>query len=239
MPVSSGGSGVPGDSGRLYPWQVDHYFVRGGPNDPVVQTAQALGTLPATLGTFSFNSTLTLPPVPGAQPALNRTMAINLTGTNSGGIYIGTIPQGSWIVSVEFFVYTAFTGGAGQSIGVGYVAETADTAYPTTFTGVVAGINGSGAGTGPPAGLFGGAQPALAPAAGSGYAAITSQAFNYGPGNATTASALQLASLTDINLYVFTGGALTGTGASASVASASAFTAGCAAVRVSFTGLEG
>lgn len=234
---------TPGDSARLMSRHTTTYFVRGGPNDPVLSTAEATGTLPATLGTFSFNSRFTAPPNPGTQtpPAVPsmRSQTINLTVANTGGIFIGTIPQGAWIHAVQFFVYTAFTGGAGQSIGVGYTRTDADITYGTTaFTGILGAINGSGAATGPPAGLFGGEKPVLTAVTGDGYTTITSQAFNYGPGNGTTGSALQLASLGDINMYVFTGGALTGT-TSASAATAAAFTAGCAAVRISYTGLEG
>lgn len=237
---------TPGDSARLFPRHTTHYFVRGGPNDPVLATAEAAGTLPATLGTFSFNSKFTAPPNPGTQtpPAVPapRPMTINLTVANTGGIFIGTIPQGAWIHAVQFWVYTAFTGGAGQSIGVGYTRTDADITYGTTaFTGILGAINGSGAGTGPVAGLFGGEKPTITAqnSAGDGYAANTSQAYNFGPGNGVTGSAIQLASLGDINLYVFTGGALTGTLGTASVATAAAFTAGCAAVRISYTGLEG
>jgi hypothetical protein len=235
-------TGTVGDSARLFPWQVPGYFVRGGPNDPVLPTTTAVGTLPAAGGTFTFNSVATYPPVAGQ--AANRSMTINLTTANIGGIFIGTIPKGAWIIATQFFVYTAFTGGAGQAIGVGYVTASTDTTYPPTMTGYLGTINGSGAATGPPAGLFGGEKPVLAVVAGDGYTAITSQGFQMGPGNGTTGSGAQLASLDDINLYVFTSGAVTGTGASISAAAtgaagASPFTAGCAAVRVSYTGLEG
>ena len=30
---------------RLYPWQAKHYLVRGGPNDPVIQTGGTQGAL--------------------------------------------------------------------------------------------------------------------------------------------------------------------------------------------------
>lgn len=233
------GSGTPGDLARQYPWQVDHYIQRGGFNDPVLPTAQAFGTVPSTLGIFSFNSVFTAPPYPGVSPPAVRNESINLTVANTGGIYIGTIPQGAWIISVSFFVYTAFTGGAGQSIGVGYIRVPDDTAYPTAFTGVIGSINGSGAGTGPPAGLFGGEKPVVTAVAGDGYTTITSIGFQMGPGNGTTGSASQLASLQDINLYAFTAGAVTGTGATISAATAAAFTAGSAAVRVDFTGIPG
>lgn len=114
---------TPGTNARLFPWQVKHYIQRGGPNDPV---AQASGGPPVTSGgSLSFNSSLTFPPIPGTQtpPAvpLPRVMSLGsstgvftaATGgiltSNNGGIYVGTIPGGSWIDNTEIYCYTAIT----------------------------------------------------------------------------------------------------------------------------------
>ena len=68
---------TPGKSARLFAWQMSHYIVRGGPNDPVLP---ATGGPPVTTGgVFSYNSVLTVPPTPGAQPAEPVTQTINST----------------------------------------------------------------------------------------------------------------------------------------------------------------
>jgi hypothetical protein len=78
--------------------------------------------------------TLTLPPVPGTQSPPNlpipRVQTMLSTGTltaatgtlasNNGGLYIGTIPGGAWIDSVEIFCYAALSGGSATSVGIFY-----------------------------------------------------------------------------------------------------------------------
>lgn len=117
---------------RLYPWQVKHYITHGGPNDPV---AQATGGPPVTgAGVLSWNSTLTLPPLPGTQTPPNvplpRVQSLNSGGTltvttavmatSTGGIYVGTIPGGAWIDDVEIYCYAALAGGTSTSVGLFY-----------------------------------------------------------------------------------------------------------------------
>ena len=117
---------------RLYPWQTKHYLCRGGPFDPVIQTAGTQGSL--TGGYLQVATSITLPPVPGTQtpPAvpLPRVQSQISTGTltattgtlasNTGGVYLGTIPGGAWIDSVEIYCYTALSGGTATSVGVFY-----------------------------------------------------------------------------------------------------------------------
>lgn len=114
----------PGTGARIFPWQVKHYIQRGGPNDPVTQ---ATGGPPVTgLGSLSWNSVLTLPPIPGTQTPPNvpepRTMTMLTPGAahvattgiltgNTGGILVGTIPGGAWIQNVEIYCYTTPTFG--------------------------------------------------------------------------------------------------------------------------------
>jgi hypothetical protein len=40
--------------------------------------------------------------------------------TSTGGLYVGTIPGGSWIDSVEIYCYTALAGGTSTSVGLFY-----------------------------------------------------------------------------------------------------------------------
>ena len=115
---------------RLYPWQTKHYLVRGGPYDPVIQTSGNAGSL--TGGYLNVANSVTLNPIPGTQtpPAvpLPRVQSQNSGGSfststaaltsNTGGVYIGTIPGGSWIESVEAFCYTTLSGGTSVSWGI-------------------------------------------------------------------------------------------------------------------------
>lgn len=121
---------VAGDSARQFPWQMTHYIVRGGPNDPVLPSGGGSN------GIFGFNSTLILPPVPGTQtpPAVPapRNMSI------ATGILIGTIPIGAWIVKVQVAILTVFNAGTTNVLTVGTVA--ANTAYaslPGTLNNLV------------------------------------------------------------------------------------------------------
>jgi hypothetical protein len=230
MPISSGGSGIAGDSARLFPWQVSHYIVRGGPNDPVLQTTPAVPAVQTGGGTLSFNSTVILGPVPGQQPALNRTMTLNSTGTltagqlttNTGGIYIGTIPQGAWILDVGLFCYAALSVGTSTSVGVFYTNEPGDLTYPPPTLNLLGYITTPAANT------------TYGVKSGSGITAFTAVNAAVGPtglGNAAVAGGIAaLASLSDIDLYVasFLVG---GTGTASST--------GCFACLVEFTGLEG
>lgn len=130
-------TGFAGSLFRLYPWQVKHYLIRGGPFDPVIQSGGTQGSL--TGGFLNVTSTITLPPIPGTQtpPAvpLPRVQSMVSTGTltattgtlasNSGGFYLGTIPGGAWIESVEIYCYTTLSGGTSTSVGIFY-AESQD-----------------------------------------------------------------------------------------------------------------
>jgi len=134
-------TGFSGSLFRLYPWQTKHYIARGGPLDPSIQ---ATGGPPVTGGgVLSWNSVVTLPPIPGTQtpPAvpLPRVQSINSTGTYTtttgilatsvGGVYIGTIPGGAWITNVQIYCYTLLSGGTSTSVGVFYApANTAGAA---------------------------------------------------------------------------------------------------------------
>lgn len=127
-------TGFAGQQARLFPWQMKHYLVRGGPFDPAFQTAGVAGSL--TGGYLQVAQTITLPPVPGSMAGtpppipLPRVQSQISTGTyttttgvlatNTGGVYIGTIPGGSWIQSVEIFCYTALSAGTATSVGVFY-----------------------------------------------------------------------------------------------------------------------
>lgn len=224
MPVSSGGSGLPGDSARLFAWQMDHYAVRGGPNDTVAQTTPASpvnSAAPTGGGSVSWNSVLTLGPVPGQQPATPRSMSLSSAGTfaagqltgNTGGILLLTIPQGSWIQDVEVYCYTAPAGAT--TFGVFYVPTPTDLTYPPATLNLLAAIATPTAGT-----LYG-------LKSGSGVTAfgVLQATTALGPGTPVTGAVNQLASLSDIDVYavLYTGTA----------------TAGCFAVEVNFTGLEG
>lgn len=228
MPVTIGGTNIVGDSARLFQWQMVHYLVHGGPNDPVIQSASPPTNTAGQGGYLAWNTSVVLPPVPGTQtpPAvpLPRVQSIISAGTagatmanNTGGVYIGTLPQGSWLESIEAYLYTAFTGAT--NFGVYYAPAGSFSAanspgfQPQTVFQLV---SFTGAGT-----------------ANTIYSTDAIDAANktawtaapgVGPGNATAASAGQLASLGDIDLYF-----LVTTTASA----------GTAAVRVKFTGLEG
>ncbi|TAL08281.1 MAG: hypothetical protein EPO02_13340 [Nitrospirae bacterium] len=137
---------VAGEGARIFPWQVKHYFQRGGPNDPV---AQSTGGPPVTgAGILSWNSTVTLPPIPGTQtppaiplprtqtmltPGAVHTAATGTLTSNTGGIYVGTIPGGSWIQNVELYCYTAPTFGGTtpfDSVGLFYANANASGAAP-------------------------------------------------------------------------------------------------------------
>lgn len=212
---------VAGDTARQFPWQMSHYMMRGGPNDPVL--AATPSPTPTTGGVFSWNSVLTLGPVPGTQtpPAvpLPRTMTIQTTGSgNVGGILIGTISQGSWITNLQFAIYTAFTGGTPF---IGVYGVPANTAYPPTFstTNVNAAFTATsgiiGQVTGAAAGLF--ASPA-----GNGFGALSGNT-GFGP---------CLAATQDVDIYVYISG-------STNAGSAGAAVAGSASVWLEFTGLEG
>lgn len=125
-------TGFAGSLFRLYPWQTKHYLVRGGPFDPVIQTSGLAGSL--TGGYLQVATSITLGPVPGTQTPPNvplprvqsqistgaLTVATGVLGSNNGGVYIGTIPGGAWIDSVEMFVYTALSGGSATSVGIFY-----------------------------------------------------------------------------------------------------------------------
>ena len=211
----------PGKSARLFATQQSHYIVRGGPNDPVLP---ATGGPPVTTGgMFSYNSVLTVPPVPGAQPATPQSQTINSTTgattaatitTNNGGIYIGTLPAGAWITMIQVYVYTTFSGGTNDTIAL--AAAIADTPYPvatlqnlvtmTAFTGGV--LYGAPSGTG---------------------ATAFATAVGLGPGSGAASAAGRTATQ-DMDLYLVTYLAA-GTG--------TAFTAGSASIMIEFTGLEG
>lgn len=231
MPVTIGGTNVPGDSARLFQWQMVHYLVHGGPNDPVIQSSSP--PVQATPGYLGWNTVVTLPPIPGTQtpPAvpLPRVQQIGSTGTvggtatlssNNGGIYIGTIPQGSWIESVEVFSYIPFAGGTSLAGGVFYA--------PADTQGAAPGFQ--------PATLFSlayliafmGTNTLYSTETSVGATAFTTVSVQKGPGTGT-AGAGQLASLGDIDLYYVV----------ANTAGQASLTNGSVAVRVKFTGLEG
>lgn len=174
-----------GDSARLFPWQMSHYIVRGGVNDPVQPSASNAG------GIFSFNSTFLAPPIPGASPAVSRAMSIGLTGTLIGGILIGTIPQGAWITGVGIFSYTSWAGGSAGAIGLGYAA--ANSPYPPT-------LNTLATSTLLTANVL---QQTPTPAGVTGSTSFTSisQVFGLGP---------QAAVSNDIDVYVFLAASLIG-----------------------------
>lgn len=122
---------------RLYPWQTKHYLLRGGPFDPVIQSGGIQGAL--TGGYLNVANPVTLNPIPGTQTPPNlplpRVQSMVSTGTltvttgtlasNTGGIYLGTIPGGAWIESVEIYCYVTLSGGTSTSVGIFY-AESQD-----------------------------------------------------------------------------------------------------------------
>ncbi len=136
-----------GDSARQFPWQMSHYIVRGGPNDPTVPSASGAG------GILSFNGTITVPPVPGVQPALGRTetlIATTASGTsslttNNGGVLLGVIPAGSWIVDLQLYCFAALSGGTATTIG--FYAVNANSSYPQASVTPLAYITSPGATT--------------------------------------------------------------------------------------------
>lgn len=244
-----------GDGARLFPWQMVHYIVHGGPNDP--SNAQltylnppgsaAGGYLDAwqTIGGVTSLNYVTVPPVPGSQtpPAIpiprsqsmwggtTAALAAGLTSvtiTNGGGVYCGTLPKGAWVDSVDMFVYATFTGNAGTVVDVGLFYAPANT------------VSTTGPGYGPPllfplAFITGGgtANTLYSTEAVGGVSAFTSAGtLNLGPGIGTTVNtAGQLASMSDIDLYFVAFGLSTSQG--------TALATGSAAIRVKFTGLEG
>jgi len=245
MAITQGGSGVPGNVARQFNWQMDHYAVRGGPNDPVAQTAASSpvnSAYPATGGSLSYTSAFTYPPVPGVTPATPRNMVLYANGsvtsglmtgnTASSGLLLLTIPKGSWIQNVELYTYTTLAGSA--SLGVFYVPASLDLVYP-------AGNTAANALSGPMYLLAAQAAPAQGVLYSLKTATGISTAFGtlpsapqlpLGPGTAQNVSGTaavnqgQLASCDDINIYV----AAYGTGAP---------TAGCFSVMINFTGIEG
>jgi hypothetical protein len=131
---------VAGDGARIFPWQVKHYVQRGGPNDPA---AQSTGGPPVTgAGILSWNSTVTLPPIPGTQtppalplprvqtmgtPGATHVAATGILTGNTGGIFIGSIPGGSWIDGIEIYCYTVPTfAGTTPFTAVGIFYQTAN-----------------------------------------------------------------------------------------------------------------
>lgn len=232
-----------GDSARQFPWQVTHYIMRGGQNDPV---SPATGGPPvSTGGILSFNSTQVLPPIPGAQPAVQRVQTINSTTgattnntitTNNGGVLIGTIPQGAWIISMQVAILTAFSGGTNDTIGIAYSVAGAASLAANNFAPATLGILGllksAQYGT---AGLYG--VPTSNAATIIGFTGAFNSAPGLGPGTgvaglgpAGTSNVSQLASLSDIDIYAVTYLAAGG---------GTAFTAGSLALIIEFSGLEG
>jgi hypothetical protein len=131
-------TGFAGTNARLFPWQTKHYIIRGGPFDPAIPSTGTAGSLLGgylnILNAASQPNQITLPPVPGTQSPPNipipRVQNVLSTGTftastavlatNTGGVYIGTIPGGSWIESVEMFCYLYTASGTATSFGVFY-----------------------------------------------------------------------------------------------------------------------
>lgn len=195
-------TGFAGSVFRLLPWQAKHYITRGGAFDPA---AQATGGPPVTGGgILSWNSVVTLPPIPGTQTPPNvplpRVQQLNSTGTltattgilatSVGGIYVGTVPGGAWITDVEIFCYTALSGGTSTSVGLFYApANTAGAApgfQPATLW-VLGYITTPAAGT-----VYGsgrtGAQTNAVTSAGGQAAALTG--YQVGPGSFSAAQVL-------------------------------------------------
>lgn len=236
MPVSSGGSGVPGNQARQLSIQADHYFVRGGPNDPVLQTGPTIPAAQTGGGSLSWNSQVTLGPVPGQ--SANRTMGLHSAGTltggqltgNTGGLLIGTIPQGGWIDSIQLQCLQALAGGTDVSVGLFYCLNSTALVYPPPTLNLLAYI------TSPAANIIysvmSGAAAAVtaftAVLGAGGTAGATGTPV--GPGNPTAAGIGQLASLGDIDLYL----------ASFLIAGGgTANTAGVYSARINFSGLQG
>lgn len=208
-------------------------------------------TTPAGVTSQNF---VTLPPLPGiptgsVQPGyipLPRTqsmgagsgiggvgMSASLTSVtgNAGGVYLGTIPQGAWIDSIEMFIYAGFTAPGGVTdIGIFYAQAGAysssntagqqpGTVYPLAFL-----TGGGAAGTLYSTELANGSKTAFTSTGGT-------TAPNVGPGLGTSNFTIgSLASISDIDLYFCVYG--TGT-------ASSGLTTGSAAVRIEFSGLGG
>lgn len=236
MPISSGGSGVPGNQARQYPWQVDHYIIRGGPNDPTLQTGPVLPAAQVGGGVISWNSQVTLGPVPGQ--SANRTMGLNSTGTlaggqltgNTGGILLGTIPQGAWIDSIQLQCLAALSVGTSVQMGLFYCLNSTDLVYPPPTLNLLAYIT-SPAANAVYSVMSGAATAVLAFTAvlGAGTTAGTT-GTPIGPGNPTAAGIGQLASLGDIDIYAATF-LIAGAGTASST--------GVFSARVNFSGSQG
>lgn len=227
MPVSSGGSGVPGNQARQLSIQADAYFVRGGPNDPVLQTTPVVPATPSGGGSLSWNSQVTIGPVPGQ--TANRTMGLHSAGTltggqltgNTGGIFIGTIPQGAWLIDMQLMCYTGLGGGTDLSVGLFYALNSTSLVYPVPTLNLLAYI------TSPATGTMYGVKTTLGQTL---FTAANAAPGPTGPGN-PVAGIAQLASLGDIDIYL----------ASFLIAGGgTANTAGCYAAWIDYTGgLEG
>jgi hypothetical protein len=257
---------VGGDSARLFPWQMVHYIVHGGPNDPsplptTQGTPTALFTGVSAAGTAdgcylsAWKTTgagvtsvnfITVPPLPGSVapppyipiPRTQQMFGGTGTGaaiaaaatsvtTNAGGVYLGTVPQGAWMDSVDYYVYSAFSGNNGTCFAAGVFYAQANaynssntpgyqpaTVYPIAF------VSGGGA-----------ANTLYSTETGQATAFTNTQTSNLGPGIGQSAfTAGSLASVSDIDLYfiVFCAGTST-----------TNLATGSAAVRIKFTGLEG
>lgn len=245
---------VTGSSARLFDWQMVHYIVHGGPNDPTKPTSTTTtitnpantdgGYLSALVSTSTGTATnfITVFPIPGsqtppAQPLPRSQMMFGGSGAGSapaagltsvtnnfGGVYLGTVPQGAWVDSVDMFVYIGFTGGTQilASIGVYYCQANA---YNTNTTGYVPSTMY------PIAFLSGGcaANTLYSTETGLATAFTSNNTQNLGPGiGSTTFTAGSLASMSDIDLYFIAYGT-----------ASTSLTTGSAAVRIKFTGLEG
>lgn len=204
-----------GDRARLLPWPVEHHIVRATPNDP--NAPPTIGAPPASGGLLSWTSQFGLGPIdsefmtPGMQATQRIQTVVSLgsynaaPSANTGGIYLGTIPMGSWIESVEAFLYAQWqTGGTLNGFGVYYAQAGAFS------TANVLGLQ--------PQQLYslgslsnaGNNNTLYSTETGTGKTAWTNAAT--GPGNAEANSAAgNLASLFDIDVYalVFTTAALT------------------------------
>jgi hypothetical protein len=222
-------TGTVGDSARLFPWQMSHYIVKGGPNDPSV--LPPTGGPPVTgAGYLSWNSSIVVPPVPGASPATPRTMSLHNGGTlttgqlvtGTGGIFIGTIPQGAWLLDLNLFCYASLAGGTDASVGIFYVRNSLAIAqvYPVVTLNLLAYI------TSPAADTMYGIKTTQGVTA---FTAVNATVGPTGPGDGV-AGIKELASIGDIDLYVasflIAGGGTANTG-------------GSYGVMVEFTGLEG
>lgn len=245
---------VSGDGARLFNWQMVHYIVHGGPNDPSTQgffnpPGSADGGYLSAWATSAAGVTslnyVSVPPVPGSQtpPAIpivrsqsmwgGTTAALSATltsfaGTLGGGVYCGTLPKGAWVDSVDLFIYAAFSGNSGTVVDLGLFYAPANT-VSTTGPGYAPNL------LFPLAFITGGGtagQLYSTEAVGWVSAFTNTGAGILGPGLGTTVNtAGQLASMSDIDLYFVAFGLSTSQG--------TALATGSAAIRVKFTGLEG